>query len=146
MENIEQIMQLLNMAGYSVLGYDDAYLYIRDPSCIVSAFFDLAKYAWIILCLVTVLLLFGWAVTFIRGANHKIFENLRDLILIFAIVSAAVPIVSAIWGDDIKTKACQVVSINRASLNEVLQASKDNNLEAPEYEIIDIRDSYNEGI
>ncbi len=138
MQDIYTIIQILERTGYHVVNHDSSYLYIVDPACPVPAFFDLIEYAWIILCVITCILLFGWGVTLIRGAGHAYFKNLRDLILIFSTVSAGVPIVNFIWGDDIKKSACETMQISITDLQNIQVKS----LENPEYESIQIYDSF----
>lgn len=134
------ILRILKDSGYDIINTDDAYIYMIDPVCPVNSFLDIIEYGWIILCCVTAVLLFGWAVTMIRGAKHSVFKNLRDLFLIFGTVSAIIPIVNMLWGDDIKTSVCETVKIEITELQQI-QDMRNKVFEKQEYESIEIYDS-----
>lgn len=125
MNNIQQIARLLTNSGIRVLGTDGQFIYIEDPSCILRSFETFIEYAWIAIVCITGLLLFGWAISMIRGAKNNIFTNLRNLTLIFGILGAAVPIVNTIWGDDLFARGCRRVSVPIAEINKILDARND---------------------
>ncbi len=107
------------------MGADGQFIYIEDPSCILRSFETFIEYAWIVIVCITGLLLFGWAISMIRGAKNNIFINLRNLTLIFGILGAVVPIVNTIWGDDLFAHGCRRVSVPIAEINKILDARND---------------------
>ena len=120
--NTETIIRLLKNSGINVIGADASSVYIEDPSCILSAFETFIEYAWIIITAITGVLLFGWAVSMIRGAKNDIFTNLRNLIIMFATLSCVIPIVNLIWGDDLFKSGCATVAVPLNDLNTLLDA------------------------
>ena len=120
--NTELIRQLLENSGINVLGMDSAAIDIEDPSCILRGFETFIEYAWIIITAVTGVLLFGWAISMIRGAKNDIFTNLRNLFIMFATLSLVIPIVNIIWGDDIYAHACKTIAVPIEDVNTLLDA------------------------
>ncbi|HIS70633.1 MAG TPA: hypothetical protein IAD02_01440 [Candidatus Enterousia intestinigallinarum] len=129
--NTDTILRLLQNSGFHILGADGTYLYLEDPSCILRSFETFIEYAWIVIVCITGLLLFGWAISMIRGAKNDIFTNLRNLLIMFGTLSAAVPIVNMIWGDDLFARGCRTIRVSIDELNTVLDAQ---NLELSKYE------------
>lgn len=131
-------------AGFIVHGADSQYIYIEEPSCILRGFVSFAEYAWIAIVCVTILLLFGWGISMIRGSKNDIFMNLRNLMLIFGIVSAAAPIINVLFGDDLFARGCKTEKIYISDVQELLAARdaklKSKNSNNP-YEEIDIYDT-----
>lgn len=120
--NTETIVRLLKNSGINVLGADSSSVYIEDPSCILRGFETFIEYAWVIITVITGVLLFGWAVSMIRGAKNDIFINMRNLIIMFATLAMVVPIVNVIWGDDLFARGCKKVAIPMNDLNTLLEA------------------------
>lgn len=119
---LEHILRLMQNAGFRVLGADSEFVYIEDPTCILRAFATFAEYAWIALVCVTGLLLFGWAISMIRGAKNDIFTNMRNLILIFGIMAVAGPIINLIYGDDLFARGCETISVSVPAVQKLLDA------------------------
>ncbi len=145
--NTETIIRLLRNSGINVIGADASSVYIEDPSCILRAFETFIEYAWIIITAITGVLLFGWAVSMIRGAKNDIFTNLRNLIIMFATLSCVIPIVNLIWGDDLFEVGCATVAVPLSDLNTLLDArnKKLNNTDLNTYnsaEKVSINTSY----
>lgn len=141
--NTETIVRLLKNSGVNVLGADSTSVFIEDPSCILRGFETFIEYAWVIITTITAVLLFGWAVSLIRGAKNDIFINLRNLIIMFATLSMVVPIVNMIWGDDLFARGCKQIAIPMNDLNTLLDArnKKLKNASGDLYEDLDIYDS-----
>jgi len=118
--NTDTIIRLLQNSGINVIGSDASSVYIEDPSCILRGFENFIEYAWIIITAVTGVLLFGWAISMIRGAKNDIFTNLRNLIIMFATLSMVIPIVNMIWGDDLFAQGCKTIAISMDDLNTLL--------------------------
>ena len=120
--NVSEIRRLLENSGIRVLNADSLSVYIEDPSCIMRGFETFLEYAWTIIVFITGVLLFGWAVSMIRGAKNDILINIRNLFLMFAALSMVGPIVSLIYGDDIFGIGCKTLNISVAELNSLLDA------------------------
>ena len=118
--NTDTIIRLLQNSGINVIGADASSVYIEDPSCILRGFENFIEYAWIIITAVTGVLLFGWAISMIRGAKNDIFMNLRNLTIMFATLSAVIPIINMIWGDDLFAYGCKTIAISMNNLNTLL--------------------------
>ena len=118
--NTDTIIRLLQNSGINVIGADASSVYIEDPSCILRGFENFIEYAWIIITAVTGVLLFGWAISMIRGAKNDIFTNLRNLIIMFATLSMVIPIINMIWGDDLFARGCKTIAISMDDLNTLL--------------------------
>lgn len=122
--NTDIILRLLKNSGFNVLGVDGTSIYLEDPSCILRSFTTFVEYAWIIISVITAILLFGWAISMIRGAKNDIFTNMRNLVLIFGTLAAAGPIVNFIWGDDLFARGCRTIQVSIADVNKLLDARK----------------------
>ena len=120
--NTTEIVRLLENSGIRVLGADSMSVYIEDPSCIMRGFQTFLEYAWIIITAVTGVLLFGWAVSMIRGAKNDILINLRNLTLMFLVLSMVGPILGLIYGDDIFSIGCKTINVSVTELNTLLDA------------------------
>ena len=118
--NTDTIIRLLQNSGINVIGADASSVYIEDPSCILRGFETFIEYAWIIITAVTGVLLFGWAVSMIRGAKNDIFTNLRNLTIMFATLAMVIPIVNMIFGDDLFAHGCKTIAISMDDLNTLL--------------------------
>ena len=141
--NTETIVRLLVNSGITVRGADANSVYIEDPSCILRGFETFVEYAWIIITIVTGVLIFGWGISMIRGAKNDIFINLRNLIIMFATLSLAGPIINVIWGGDLFARGCKTVAVPMDKLNELLEArnKKLKNASGDLYENLEIYDS-----
>ena len=118
--NTDTIIRLMQNSGINVIGTDASSVYIEDPSCILRGFENFIEYSWIIITAVTGVLLFGWAISMIRGAKNDIFMNLRNLTIMFATLSAVIPIINMIWGDDLFAYGCKTIAISMNNLNTLL--------------------------
>lgn len=141
--NTDIIIRLLKNSGVNVLRADASSVYIEDPSCVLRGFETFIEYAWIIITAVTAVLLFGWAVSMIRGAKNDIVTNMRNLIIMFATLSVVIPIINIIWGDDLFAIGCKTVAIPMNELNTLLDArnKKLKNTTNDLYEDLQVYDS-----
>lgn len=142
--DIATIVQLLTNAGFNVKGVDatKTHLLIEDPSCIMRNFQTFLEYAWVIVSLIAAILLFGWAISKIRGAKTDIATNIRNLLIMFGTLSVTGPIINVIYGDDLMARTCHTLQISVSDVQKILDArnaqlSQNNNL----FETIDIFDS-----
>ena len=143
--NTDIIIRLLQNSGFHILGTDSTYLYLEDPSCILRSFETFIEYAWIVIVCITGVLLFGWAISMIRGAKNDIFTNLRNLIIMFGTLSAAVPIVNMIWGDDLFARGCRTIRVSIAELNEIIEMQDSKLAEYDQFNFYENFDIYDSG-
>jgi hypothetical protein len=140
---VDTILRHLSNTGFHILGTDGSFIYIEDPSCIFRSFETFLNYAWIIITAITAMLLFGWAISMIRGAKNSadnFIINLRNLIIIFGTLTAVKPAINMIWGDDIFRYGCKTMKISLAEVQKILD-TKNLNLENELYEDLQIYDS-----
>lgn len=140
---VEAIARLLKNAGFNVFGADSQFIYMEDPACILRSFATFAEYAWIIITFLTGILLFGWALSLIRGVKNDYFTNLRSLLLIFGVLSAAGPIINVVYGDDLFAKGCKTIEVSITQVQDMLDArdAKLSNQKKNQYEEFDISDT-----
>ncbi len=143
---IETITRLLTNSGFKVLGSDTAqqYLYLEDPSCIIRSFETFIEYAWVFIYLITAILLFGWGISKIRGANTDVATNIRNLVIIFGTLAIVGPIVNAIYGGDLIGRGCGQIKVSLADVQTVLNARNENL--SPEESLFEGIDIYDSGI
>jgi hypothetical protein len=137
------IIRLLQNSGIHVLGANPTSVIIEDPSCIMRGFETFLNYAWTIIVFITGVLLFGWAVSLIRGAKNDIATNLRNLFLIFAGLAMAGPILNTVFNGDLFGVGCKQIEVSIAELNNLMDARNrrlGNRSTAP-YEDFQIQDS-----
>ena len=120
--NETTIVDLLTNSGLKVISIDSSFISIEDPACIFPAFDAFLDYAWIVVLILTGIMLFGWGVLYIiKGAKiDSVFNNIKSLILIFAVLSLVKPIVDVVYGDNLFEQQCEVKQIDRAQVNELL--------------------------
>ncbi len=142
--NTDIIVRLLSNSGLHVYGVDSDYIYLEDPTCIIRSFETFLDYAWAVIAIVTALMLFGWALSMIRGAKNDIFTNLRNIILIFGALTIIWPIINVIYGDNLYARGCRTVQVPLADVEKILDARNDKLAKYTDnylYESLDIYDS-----
>lgn len=143
--NTDVILRLLTNSGFHILGADGSFIYLEDPSCILRSFETFIEYAWVIIAFLTGILLFGWAISMIRGAKNDIFTNLRNLLIIFGVLTAAGPIVNMIWGGDLFARGCRTIKVPISEINRLLDARKLKLTERNQYDLYEEFDIYDSG-
>lgn len=124
--NIDTILRLLENSGFHGLSADSEFIYMEDPSCILRSFETFAEYAWMAALALTGFMLGGWAFSMIRGAKtDNIFMNMRNLILIFAGLSVAKPVINLIYGEDLFARGCETISVSVDEMNKLLAMRQD---------------------
>lgn len=139
---IDVILHHLENSGFQKLGSDGTFIWLEDPTCFARSLLDFFNVAWVVIAVFTAFLLLGWGVAKIRGIQGDIAKNIRNLFLIFAILSSSRLIVNVIWGDD--AFVCKKIQVPIAEVNKIIDSAKlklktrdENEL----YEDIDIYDS-----
>ena len=142
MNNLQNIQNILERSGLRVTGIDTNFIYIEDPSCILRGFETFLGYAWDALLLITVFLIMGWGISMIRGAKNDIINNMKNLILIFGILTVVPLILNLVYGGDLIGRGCKTLKVSVGEINEILAArAQTKSLDASLYEDIDIYDS-----
>lgn len=132
----------MERSGLRVTGIDTNFIYIEDPSCILRGFETFLGYAWDVLLLITVFLIMGWGISMIRGAKNDIINNMKNLILIFGILTIVPLILNLVYGGDLIGRGCKTLKVSVGEINEILAArAQTKSLDASLYEDIDIYDS-----
>ncbi len=142
MNNLQNIQNILERSGLRVTGIDTNFIYIEDPSCILRGFETFLGYAWDVLLLITVFLIMGLGISMIRGAKNDIINNMKNLILIFGILTVVPLILNLVYGGDLIGRGCKTLKVSVGEINEILAArAQTKSLDASLYEDIDIYDS-----
>ena len=145
--NIDTIFRLLKNAGFTVLGFDGTFLHLEDPSCILRSFETFTNYAWIAITFITGVLLFGWAIAYIRGSKiDSLFINIRNLVLIFGALSATKPIVNMIWGHDLFARGCKTISVSLSEVQRILALQNNKLAKYNPYDLYEEFNIYDSGI
>lgn len=120
---LSQTFRLLKNSGFHNLRADSEFIYMEDPSCILRSFETFLDYAWFIITVLAGVLLFGWAISMIRGAKYdNIFINMRNLILIFGGLSLTKPVINLVYGDDLFARGCGTISVSIDEIKKLLDA------------------------
>lgn len=115
--------RLLKNSGFHNLRADSEFVYMEDPSCILRSFETFLEYAWFIITILAGVLLFGWAISMIRGAKYdNIFINMRNLILIFGGLSLTKPVINMVYGDDLFARGCGTIAVSIDEVQELLDS------------------------
>ena len=116
--DVTYIKNLLINSGFTNINVDDGFISFDDPTCILPAFDTMLHYAWIVVMTLTGIMLFGWAILYIKNGVKigTLFNNAKVIILILGTLSIVKPIVSFIYGDNLFAKQCEQ---KRVSLTEV---------------------------
>ncbi len=143
--NTSTILRLLENSGFHGLRADAEFIYMEDPSCILRSFEVFIDYAWIIIIAITGFLMAGWAISKIWGSNTDLFENLKVLILIFGILSAAHPIMETIYGDNLFANGCKTISVSISETNKLLDARKEKLSKWDQFDLYENINIYDSG-
>lgn len=138
--NENQIIQILQNAGFHNVQIKSGTLYMEDPGCVIRNFETFMEYAWVVIVAITGLMLFAWAVSMLRGAKNDIFSNLKNLMMIFIVLSVVPPALNLIYGGDIFGTTCRQITISMSRVNELMDMRKQK-IADEQIEIIDIFDS-----
>jgi hypothetical protein len=117
-----KIEELLTKSGFRVLGQEGDAIVLEDPTCILRSLADFIDFAWIVLGGLTMILLFGWAVSMIRGAKIEIIDNLKNLFLLFCGLSLIPVLTSFMLREGLLQ--CGTMKASISGVNEVLSLKK----------------------
>ena len=119
---MDKTITLLKNSGLEQVRIENGIVYFQDPSCILPAFDTILHYAWVIILIFTGIMLFGWAVLYIKnGTNiNTVFNNAKSLILIFCVLSVVKPIVNVVYGSNLFAQQCEIKQISMSKVQELL--------------------------
>jgi hypothetical protein len=139
--NPNTLINILEQAGFhEVTIVGNNIVNMEDPSCVIRGFETFISNAWIIITALTGILLFGWALSMIRGAKNDIFSNMKYLVLIFGILSVSGFIMETIYGGKFLNTWCKKIEIKVDDIAKLVEQKQ----KASGYEFIDIDvDLYN---
>lgn len=140
--NIADVINLLQNSGITVKGVDSNFIYFEDPACVYTAFDTILDFAWIVIVVLTAIMLFGWALLYIKNGTkiNDIFNNAKTIILILCVLSAVKPIMNMIYGDNLFAKGCDIKKASLEHVEELINMRKKTD-ENSLYETFDIIDS-----
>ena len=144
--DITKIVLLLKNSGLQNITVGNGVIEFDDPSCIWTAFDNILEFGWIVIVFFTAIMLFGWAVLYIKNGIkiNTVFNNAKTTILIFCVLSAIKPIVNVVYGDNLFARNCDRKSVSLTSVQELLELRNKTLSQSQEeelYEIFDIKDS-----
>lgn len=142
--NTDTILRLLQNSGFYNVRVDADFVYVEDPSCLLRNFDTFIDTAWLAIAVITGIMLTGWAISMIRGARNDIFTNLRNLIIIFGVLSVVKPILNFIYVDDLFSRGCRTISAPMSDVQELLDARNRRfgiDGESELYEVLNIYDT-----
>ena len=128
------LIKILEQAGFHEITIVGNVVNMEDPSCVIRGFETFISNAWIIITALTGILLFGWALSMIRGAKNDIFSNMKYLVLIFGILSVSGFIMETIYGGQFLSSWCKTVQIPISNIESLIEQK----LDASGYDFIDI--------
>ena len=134
------LIKILEQAGFHEVTIVGDLVTMEDPSCVIRGFETFISYAWVIVTALAGILLFGWALSMIRGAKNDIFSNMKYLVLIFGILSVSGFIMETIYGGKFLSSWCKKIEIKVDDIAKLVEQKQ----KASGYEFIDIDvDLYN---
>lgn len=132
------LIKILEQAGFHEVEVVGDLVTMEDPSCVIRGFETFISYAWVIVTALAGILLFGWALSMIRGAKNDIFSNMKYLVLIFGILSVSGFIMETIYGGRFLNTWCKKIEIKVDDIAKLVEQKQ------KAYEFIDIDvDLYN---
>ncbi|MCR4917635.1 MAG: hypothetical protein K5912_01680 [Alphaproteobacteria bacterium] len=142
MEKLAQSVIMLEQARFKVNNVDEDYIFLEDPACILRSLETFIDYATVIIWVITGALLFGWALSMIRGVKNDIQNNIKRLFLVFMIISAFGPLANLVFGGDlISAIGCKELKVSIEEVNFILEKKKLGAAEDSLFENIEIFDS-----
>ena len=144
--NADTIVRLLTNSGFHNVRVDPDFVYMEDPSCILRGFETFINYAWMAIVFLTGLMLTGWAISMIRGAKTDFFINLRNLIILFGVLTLTKPMINLIYGDDLFARGCRTIAISATEINSLLDMRNAKLKSRGEYDLYEYFNIYDSGV
>ncbi|MBO5704672.1 MAG: hypothetical protein J6R99_01495 [Alphaproteobacteria bacterium] len=141
--NTARIVKLLENSGFYNVRSTGDFIYMEDPSCALRDFDNFFNYAWIAILCITGFLLLGWGISKMRGAKDDVFSNMKNLLMVFAVLAVLKPVLNLIYGGNLFSRGCGEISVSVEEVNKVLE-SRDETLGTSDgflYEDLKIYDS-----
>lgn len=129
-------IRLLHNSGLTDATIEGSDIVFTDPSCIFPAFDAFFNYAWIAAMVLTVIILFGWGVLYIKnGAKAtSLFNNAKSLLLMLCILSIVKPIVNVVYHEDaLFSQLCEKKHVSLESVEKLLEQRKKQFAKSDEY-------------
>lgn len=123
--NTARIIKILENSGFHNLRSTGDFIYMEDPSCVLRSFETFFNYAWIAILCITGFLLLGWGISKMRGAKDDIFSNMKNLLMVFVVLTILKPALNLIYGDNLFSRGCNEISISVAEVNKLIEAQND---------------------
>lgn len=136
-----RILAALKNSGFHNPGINLANntIVVEDPTCIARTFESFLNVAWIAILVIAGVLLFGWAVSLIRGAKNDLFTNMRNLMFIFLILAAILPMVKNYLNDKCVKITADLDKV--IELSEQRQRALRTHGNSDTFEILDVQDT-----
>ncbi|MCL2017341.1 MAG: M23 family metallopeptidase [Alphaproteobacteria bacterium] len=146
---MDRVISLLRNSGFVGPGggpivFDGERIWLEDPTCFTRGIEQLATYLWTGLVVMTAFLLLGWAFSLIRSTDMKISENIKVLVIVFGIISAAPLIANTMWDGDLFGQGCAKIGVPAHEVQDIIEKANNAKLKAfnpddlwEEYDIYD---------
>ncbi|MDR0319594.1 MAG: peptidoglycan DD-metalloendopeptidase family protein [Rickettsiales bacterium] len=122
----DQILQHLWESGVQaeIVGGD---FFVSDRGCFINSVFEFLGEFQVLLYIIAGLLLAGWAIALIRGSKMNIVNNLRNLTLMFVVLSFIRPLMAVLYGTahDFEEIACRRIKVPAEDVRRVVRLSGD---------------------
>ena len=141
--NQTTVISLLTNSGLNNVSIADGFVYFQDPSCIFPAFDTVFHFAWIVMMIFTIIMLFGWGALYIKnGINiNTVFNNAKTLILIFCIFALTKPIVNVIYGDNLFSRQCDTKRVSWTTVQDLIRTREEHYGRDANFEFFNVIDS-----
>lgn len=143
--NTDTAVRLLRNSGFHGIVVNADSVVVEDPACILRSFEVFAHYAWIVISVLTGLMIVVWAIALIRGAKLDYFTSMRDMAMVFGVLTALGPIVNFVYGDDLFARGCRQITIPIEEINRLLKAREDKLKERGQQDLYEEFDIYDSG-
>lgn len=98
---------------------------MTETGCFISSVFHFLGEFQILLYILAGFLLAGWAISLIVGAKINIMNNMRNLCIMFVILSLIRPVMAVMYGSsrDFDSVACRTVKVSAEEVRRLLEQS-----------------------
>ncbi|MDR0449589.1 MAG: M23 family metallopeptidase, partial [Rickettsiales bacterium] len=122
----DEILQHLWQSGIDAEIVGDQF-YVSSQGCFINSAFDFLGEFQILLYIVAAFMMAGWAFALIRGAQTNIVNNLRNLAIVFAVLSIIRPLMIVFYGtaNHFEDIACRRLKVGADDIKRVVRLSGD---------------------